>query len=583
MNRRYLGIIRIGPEPIAGLGKHLMERSRALGLNVMYDDDRVIVATGQTSPVHIDRHGIILGSLFERTETGAVKRIEATEQQRIRSSCGDRLIKRYWGPYVAVLHDPYECSVDIVRAPLGELPCYFTTIPNAIIISSDVETLVACGAFLPMVDWGEVTRQLFLPDLRNSDTCLSGLREVAGGERLRVGRNRIVSDTLWSPWEFVGRDASGGDASEAAIRLRAAARHSVAARASEYDKVVLMLSGGLDSSIVAACLAEQGLPFHCLTLATTDAIGDERDYARLVCDTLGADLTEAFRDVSRIDIGKSGARNLPRPSVRSFLQESHRWAEITARATGGNVIFNGGGGDNVFCALQSAGPAADRLRTTGFDRKFLSTAQDISKLAPASLWAVTSDAVKRAWLGKPALRVTRDCSLLAPPMVASAKMGELHPWLKLPQFALPGKAAHIRLLTYAQNFVEGTDPHAALPSVSPLLSQPLVETCIAIPSWCWFEEGHNRAVARRAFAADLPDAVIERRSKGTPDSFVAQIFETYRASIREMLVGGELDRQQVIDLPAVLSVLDDPRPAHGAAFRRILQFADVEAWARSWR
>ena len=40
----------------------------------------------------------------------------------------------------------------------------------------------------------------------------------------------------------------------------------------------------------------------------------------------------------------------------------------------------GGGGDNVFCALQSAAPVADRLLTDGPGRGFFSTARAIAIL-----------------------------------------------------------------------------------------------------------------------------------------------------------------------------------------------------------
>jgi asparagine synthase (glutamine-hydrolysing) len=103
-----------------------------------------------------------------------------------------------------------------------------------------------------------------------------------------------------------------------------------------------------------------------------------------------------------------------------------------------------------------------------------------------------------------------------------------------------------------------------------------------VPSWLWFEHGRNRAIARRAFADDLPADILQRRSKGTPDSFVAEIFETHRTALRRMLADGVLAKHGMIDLAAAFRVLDDPRPVHGDAFRRVLQFADVEAWARAW-
>lgn len=579
---RYIALIRPAIDANVDLAARFSARARDLdALDLAFDDGRVSVAVIGRAPIRLEGRGIILGSLFARGVVQPIRALDAAEQARIGATRGGHLIEHYWGRYVAILSAPDGQRVDIVRAPLGELPCYVLDVEGATVIASDVALLIAFGLFTPTIAWDEVARLLATRDMRSPATCLRGLRELPGGERLGIAGGKKAVDPLWSPWIFADRNRQVDDPDEAARRLRDAALECVAARASEYGQVLLMLSGGLDSSIVAACLAGQGLPFHSLTLVTQDAIGDERDYARRVSRSLGVALTEANRDVSRIEVERSGARHLPRPTVRAFVQESTRLATEAAEATGAGAIFNGGGGDNVFCSLQSAGPAADRLLAAGPGRAFLHTARDISQLAPASVWAVVSDAVKRAWLGKPAIRQVRDLSLLSLRALASVEAEDVHPWLVLPPGALPGKAMHVRLIAFAQSFVEGFNPQDTLPAVSPLLAQPLVEICLAVPSWLWFEGGRNRVVARRAFAGDLPADIIQRRSKGTPDSFVAQIFETHRVAIRRMLADGELAAHDMLDLPAVLRVLDDPRPVHGDAFRRVLQFADVEAWARA--
>jgi len=583
MRRRFVALVRTSVDANTGLSARFAECVREIdGLELAFENDRVSVATFQDNPIQLNGNGIILGSLFLRGRTRAIDAMGPSEAGRIAATRGGELIERYWGPYVAIVCDPEGGRVDVVRAPLGELPCYVAETDGATVIASDVDLLLRCELYIPEIAWDEIARHLAARDLRGPRTCLAGLRELPGGQRLAIAGGEGTVEPLWSPWTFAERSSQIEDANEAAQRLHKVALECVAARASLLGPVLLMLSGGLDSSIVAACLARQELPFHCLTLVTEDAIGDERDYARQVSQSLGTSLTEAYREVSRIDIEHSGARHLPRPTVRAFVQESTRLATETAQATGSSAIFNGGGGDNVFCSLQSAGPAADRLLTAGPGRAFLGTARDISQLAPASLWAVVSDAVKRAWLGKPAIRQGRDLSFLSPRALAAGEAEEVHPWLMLPRNALPGKAMHVRLIAFAQSFIEGFDPQDALPAVSPLLAQPLVETCLAIPSWLWFEDGRNRVVARRAFAGDLPAEIIQRRSKGTPDSFVAQIFETHRAAIRRMLVDGELAKHDMVDLATVLDVLDDRRPVHGDAFRRVLQFVDVEAWARKW-
>jgi len=55
----------------------------------------------------------------------------------------------------------------------------------------------------------------------------------------------------------------------------------------------------------------------------------------------------------------------------------------------------------------------------------------------------------------------------------------------------------------------------------------------------WRAGGRDRAVARAAFAADLPPAIIGRRSKGGPDGFSAIVLREHRTAIRERLLARE--------------------------------------------
>jgi len=563
------------------LAARFAERARSIpDLHPVFDCGPVSVAATASSPLRLGHRGLVLGSLLGRDATRETVALEPDECDRITASGGHHLIAHYWGPYIAVIADPTTGRVDIIRAPLGELPCYIVHQSGVTILASDIDLLAAFDYFKPVVAWHEVLRHLATRDLHDAKTCLLDLIELPGGQRMTIAPGGAKTDALWSPWTFNGRNQRLARMEQAVEEVGHAARTSIKARTAPFSKAVLMLSGGLDSSIVAAGLVGTGIDVAALTLVTRDAIGDERQHARRVTDHLALPLTEGLRDVSRIDITRSGAERLPRPTVRLFLQESARIASELAERLGAQALFNGGGGDSVFCSLQSANPAADRLRVRGPGPAFLQTASDIAQLAHASVPAVIADAVRRAWLGKPPFMPFRDMSLLSRSITADIDFIDRHPWLRAPPGALPGETAHVRHIAFAQSYVESLDPQAALPTVAPLLSQPLVETCLRVPSWLWCNGGRNRAVARQAFAQDLPPETIARRSKGTPDSFVAEIFETHRASIRDMLADGLLVQQGLIDRAAVLHVLADPGCARGDSFRRILQFVDVEAWAQ---
>jgi asparagine synthase (glutamine-hydrolysing) len=88
-------------------------------------------------------------------------------------------------------------------------------------------------------------------------------------------------------------------------------------------------------------------------------------------------------------------------------------------------------------------------------------------------------------------------------------------------------------------------------------------------------------VARRAFAPVLPPAIAWRRSKGSPDHFVSALYEGNRQVLGELLGEGLLASHGLIDRDDVLAELSREGPIKGHEHARLLQIADVEAWARS--
>lgn len=575
---RYIGLLRPSPETHSMLAAGFTARARATpDWTIALETGSLAVAASCDAAISLGARGIVIGEIFRKADGSRVTHFSPDEIERIHASDLGELTDQYWGPYIAVLHDPDRNETRVLRAPLGDLPCLLVPVGEAIAFASDIDLLCDFGLYDPAVDWSELALHLARMDRVTAQTCLWNVRELRGGTTEVIGRAGVRTLAQWSASKAIGRQRA--DTAEAAAALVSeAARMSVASRAARLHRAVVMLSGGVDSSIVAAALVEAGVRVDALTLVTRDARGDERDYARAVCEHLGIALHERLREVDEIDIMWSSAAGLPRPAGRVMWQESIRHSRDLARAIQAGAIFNGAGGDQVFCSLHSSNPVADAMRAFGPGRPAWKMAHIMSGITQVSMGRILRDAVQRAWFGKRTAGPTLDTSLLACRFedfeIASSEppRGGI----------LPGQAAHCRLIAAGQSYVETLDPRSAPPIVAPLLSQPLVEACLSIPSWLWFEEGMNRHAARRAFAPDLPESVIFRHSKGSPDSFTAEIFETWRPQIRELLADGELARQRIIDRTAVLDVLDDPRPPRDNRFRRVLQFAEAEAWAASW-
>jgi asparagine synthase (glutamine-hydrolysing) len=540
----------------------------------------MVLVSANTSSIPLEPAGVIIGTLRTMGVTGPLGELSRGAAEAVQASRGQHLTDRYWGGYVAILEGQEGGGVDVIRAPLGGLPCFYVTMGNVVFLASDLATLVDAGVYVPRLDVAALVRQLAASDVRRHETCLGGLSEVRGGERLTIDEGQSRA-TLWSPWTFAARGRQMTNIDAAPTRGRAAARYSVAEQVRARGTSLLMLSGGLDSSVVAACLAHGSLDFAGVTFVTDNPAGDERRFARAVTDCFDVRLFEARLTVTGVDLTISAAAHLPRPTARSFEQCIVRLIAAAAAEVGASVIVNGGGGDNVFCSLQSAAPLADCLLDSSGKGHFWRIARALGEFTQASVWKVARSAWLRARSGR-LYRRDPDLSYLMPDSAGDASTALQHPWLAAPTGAYPGKSAQVALLIGAQGLAEDHDPLALLPSSPVLVSQPLIETCLRIPSWRWFERGCNRAAARHAFADVLPPQIAWRRTKATPDSFLIQILEANRALVRSMLLDGLLAGLGVIDRATVAATLDDPRLVQGHGFARIMQLVDAEVWARGW-
>jgi len=526
--------------------------------------------------------GAVLGPLFSRESAQRVGILGGQWEATIDASRGGALTRDFWGDYVALIHDADSGETHVLRAPFGSLPCLIVRQGEDVLLASDLDLLTLGGWKSTGIAWDQLVLHLANRDIRNQQTCLLGVDELRGGERASIRGSTVTLEQLWSPWDHAGRHRWESERADFVDAVRGAVSLGISASTATADHPLLMLSGGLDSSIVAASLAASGLQFDCLNLASTGGIGDERHHARVVADALGVPLTEALWCLDHVDVTHSDAARMPRPSARSFMQETDRLVREAAAAVGADLIIDGGGGDNVFCSLQSVAPVADAILYGGDLREAWASAATVAELAQSSIATVLTRAIQRACRRSPRYRWPRDTRFLTDVASNSVRLTTDHPWLEPPEGAEPGTAAHIALLAAAQSWAEGFDPMTPLAHASPLASQPVVETCLGAPSWWWFRDGRNRAVAREAFADCLPAETVRRSSKGSPDSFIAELFERNRPAIQAMLLDGHLCAQGLLDLKALGPVLDDPRPVHGGDYRRVMRLVDTEAWAANW-
>jgi len=541
----------------------------------------IVVAEFGASIIPLDEAGLIIGALYTGGRRDRLTTLRRDAIDTILASRGDHLIRAYWGNYVAILRGA-DAATHIVRSPLGSLPALYAATAAGSLIASDVRLLERFGDLRLEVDWARLARFAAAPDVRLPETCLAGIDELPGGNRLTLRALDDETTALWSPWTFAHPDRAIHDPVEARKRLHDTIVPAMATVADRVEKAAILLSGGLDSSIVAASAAANAIDATCVTISTSAASGDERPFARAAADGVGLPLAERSFDLAGVDLTSSDAGDCPRPVAQAFEVEGRRQSKTVARSIGATTIFSGGGGDNVFCSLQSVAAAADCLDDPSGRTAFWRTARNLSQLTGVSLWTIARRAWTRSRQRDRQYPRPFDPQFLSLAAIDIASTAPVHPWLIREHPVLQGKGAHVAALLGVQCLTEGTDPLDPLALRFPLLVQPVVEMCLRIPTWLWYDRGNNRAAARHAFAKQLPPEIAWRRSKGTPDSFVIDIYDGRRDQIRAMLLDGAMAAHGLLDKGALRRIIDDRAPVRGTDHNRVMRLVDIEAWTRCW-
>ncbi len=372
---------------------------------------------------------------------------------------------------------------------------------------------------LHSVSWSAVARTFLGPE--SAGAChLNEVREVPPGTCEDVSASQCRRHQLWNPAAIASEPFRGEDAAGA---LRSAARACVQAWASEHSHVLVGLSGGLDSSVTLSCLADA--PTHPRITAVTqfgeDRESDERVYARLMAHRAGCELIEVPRTTDA-DFRACEYSAVFESSPGLRLPTVDRIEPDRALQLGATAIFRGHGGDELFCRNQTSLYLIDfllqRRTTTGlFD--LLTHAANSEGV---TVWSILARAfwtmLRPARLDVPTMISpdVRDSTLLHQDVLSdliahdsSSDSGELE------SHALPpGRRWQIHLLCARRNLSGPFDREKDPDVICPLLSQPLVELCLRIPTWLQMTDHTDRALTRAAFAGDLPAEILNRVEKG---------------------------------------------------------------------
>jgi asparagine synthase (glutamine-hydrolysing) len=622
---RYLAIVWNDnrSDSVQALRSLRAELQSAPEWSIAYDGPRALVVQTGVRPGACKTHrlhansGIVVGNLFDRSHgdfrTRQPIHFGESETAKVVHSGGRHIVQQYWGAYVAFLYDAATRTQSVLRDPIGTLPCYRTHYRGLEVFFSDVEDCVRFVPIAATVDRSFIVRWIINSSLAGTQTGLQDVEEPLGGECLRFAPDKVTRSQLWNPIDFASEPREDTVAA-AAANLRSVVQTAVEAWASCYQKLVLRLSGGLDSSILAACLAQARSKPEVIylnhavdphsdseplrlpgvderTAAKIRAIagtGDERYFARLVAERWQTPLIEEG------GVGSADWRKLweaplkARPTVYFGAMQLDEVDIRLVHGRGIQAFFSGKGGDEAFLATRQPVSAVDYAYLHGV-RGAAPHLIAASRLSGDSIWNVALKATKHGLLGRRSRN--RPEFLRAPTLLRDDLTEQLttddfdgplvHRVARAP--IPPGKRNHllsIGALGYHHYVFRGglhTD------YVDPFTSQPIWELALQLPTYSLLAGGTSRGLVRRAFGDVLPAEIRSRQTKGSGTFETQQLLRKNRSLWCEQLVDGMLVKEGYVDPRKLADHVASEDPFLIVNAYHLVTLLTAEIWLQQWR
>ncbi|MGF7151619.1 asparagine synthase (glutamine-hydrolyzing) [Sphingomonas zeicaulis] len=484
----------------------------------------------------------------------------------------DWLTRERWGAYVAIMPDPKDSeSIALYRDPIGALECVTWQSEGVRVVTSCPERWLDDARPVSLeIDWDHLKALLASPGLVRNGSPLLGVDVVQAGCLARFPA-AASTERLWTPGAWCAPHRRTDPSPEV---MYAIVESAISAWASIYPGAVAEVSGGLDSAVVAA-IARPDTAYHFSTLQRG---GDEREDARAVARHLDIDLIEAMVAASPLDEELLTAMPVGfRPGLGSTSLFHDRPLAQRLRAMQTPALFTGQGGDALF--FQPATPMIACDPATGGAASGIAGLLDIAAWTRTPLTEVMRHRMFARWIEGPAEAPGNGVDYVAGVPDRKA-LGPL--WHGDVSQLGPAKRIHLLAIANMQSAFGSSWCDEVADVVHPLMSQPIIEHVLGLHARTLVQGRRDRALARSAFAKELPQSLIYRRGKGSLTAHFGLMLARSVPFLRNYLLDGALASAGLLDRCRLEVILERDHLTRFDPYAQIFATLLVERWSRGW-
>jgi asparagine synthase (glutamine-hydrolysing) len=512
---------------------------------------------------------------------------------------GPDFARRLNGMFALAIWDARRRRLVLARDRMGQKPLFYAeTSGGGLAFGSEPKAVLAHPGVGRRLDPKGLARYLFYEYVPAPDSIWRGMKKLPRAHVLVWEDGRSTVSRYWQGPPLLDEPPPFEEAAE---RFWDDFRGAVDRHTRSDVPLGVFLSGGVDSSSVAAALTELK-PAHgvrTFSIGFEDPSFDESAPARLVAGHLGTDHRErTFSAETVLELLPSVAGWLDEPFGDASILPTHLLCRFAREEV--TVVLGGDGADELlagyptFAAEQAArvfrrlprparalaGAAVGALpvdhRNLSLDfklKQFLRGAAEPSPLAHQRWLGSFSGAEIARLLGDAAARDVEGehlarASALAPGADPLTRSLALYQDTYLPEDILTK--------------VDRASMARGLEVRAPFLDADLVETVLALPARYKYGRGRTKRLLKRAAAGRLPAAILARPKKGFGIPVARWLRGPLAPLLDEYLGPGPLARQGLLDPAEVARLVREHREGARDHRKPLWTLLIFQLWCRSW-
>jgi asparagine synthase (glutamine-hydrolysing) len=499
------------------------------------------------------------------------------------------LLSRLRGMFAFAIWDEPHRQLFLARDRLGIKPLFYAEVPGGLVFASEIKALFAHPSLRVRMDPAAVDEYLTLGYVPGPRTIFEGVRALAPGHWLRWQAGALQTGRYWA--SSFCQPVVAGSEDDLADELDAGLNDAVRSHLVADVPVGVFLSGGIDSSLVAAIAQRHSAePLHTFTIGFAGG-GDERAYARQVSAHIGSRHHERLAEPV---LGEELMRllwHLEQPLFDNSVLPTYLVSQLAREHV--KVVLSGDGGDEPFAGYDwtrwalvlpslplalGGGGGWEWAYRTGKIGALQRLFYDLSHPAEERyLRRLTTSRPFRHWLYSPEYLE----------QIGSDAVDGLRGRLRDAPVRDPREAfLHADLCGFLpEDILFKVDRMSMAHSLEvrvPLLDHRLVEWVLRLPWAMRFRRGRGKYLLRRVAARYLPTPILRPRKQG----FTVPVGRWLRGELgdlaRATFASESFAARGIVRPDRALQLLAMHRSGRYELGHRIWSLVVLEAWCRLW-